>query len=291
MERPVLLCGLGRVGWRVLESLRGAGLPVVVIDLKTEPEDPRLGEARAFKGDCRRHELLEQAGIRNARGVVIVTSDDLVNISTALLARKLNPTARIVVRMFNQNLITRFGGAVKNTVALSVSALIAPVMALTAVTGDALGAFRLEDGPRQISELLVATDSELAGERIADLAFKHNFVPLVLVPASGSPVFLQALSGDRVLSPGDKLVVAGRPGLTRNASVVLACSARSVSALNAFAMAAVRCSPPRRIVRAAIGSPARTKQTFVRVWPKSSTATHGAAPFAGASAAIGSSVR
>ena len=36
MERPVLLCGLGRVGWRVLDSLRAAGLPVVVIDLKVE---------------------------------------------------------------------------------------------------------------------------------------------------------------------------------------------------------------------------------------------------------------
>lgn len=211
MERPVLLCGLGRVGWRVLESLRAAGLPVVVVDLKTDPDDPRLRGVPTFKGDCRRHELLEQAGIKTARGIVIVTSDDLVNISTALLARKLNPTTRVVVRMFNQNLITRFGGAVKNTVALSVSALIAPVMALTAVTGDALGAFRLDDGPRQISELLVTDDSELAGRPVADLALLHGFAPLVLVPASGSPVFLQAISGQRVLSPGDKLIVAGRP--------------------------------------------------------------------------------
>ena len=155
MERPVVLCGLGRVGLRVLESLRAAGIPVVVIDLKAEPNDPRLAGVTVVKGDCRRHELLEQAGIKDARGVVIVTSDDLVNISTALLARKLNPTARVVVRMFNQNLIARFGVAVKNTVALSVSALIAPVMALTAVSGDTLGAFKLDDGPRQISELAV----------------------------------------------------------------------------------------------------------------------------------------
>ncbi|MDY3563512.1 NAD-binding protein [Gemmata sp. JC673] len=211
MERPVLLCGLGRVGLRVLESLRAAALPVVVIDLKTEPDDPRLCGATVLKGDCRRHELLERAGVKEARGIVIVTSDDLVNISTALLARKLNPTARVVVRMFNQNLITRFGGAVKNTVALSVSALIAPVMALTAVTGDALGAFRLDDGPRQISELLVTDDSELAGRPIADLALQHGFAPLVLAPAAGSPVFLQAVSGQRVLSPGDRLTVTGRP--------------------------------------------------------------------------------
>lgn len=216
MERPVLLCGLGRVGWRVLDALRGAGLPVVVIDLKVDTNDPRLNGATALTGDCRRHELLEQAGIKEARGVVIVTSDDLVNISTALLARKLNPTARVVVRMFNQNLITRFGVAVKNTVALSVSALIAPVMALTAVTGDALGAFRMDDGPQQISELLVAEGSELAGEQVADLAVLHGFVPLVFVPASGGPPrFLQNVSSDTVLAPGDRLVVCGRPAALR----------------------------------------------------------------------------
>ena len=59
-------------------------------------------------------------------------------------------------------------------------------------------------------------------------------------------------------------VVASRPGLARNASARFACSARSTSALNAFAIAAVRCSPPRRIVRAKIGSPPRTKQMLVR---------------------------
>ncbi|AMV27929.1 Glutathione-regulated potassium-efflux system protein KefC [Gemmata sp. SH-PL17] len=211
MERPVLLCGLGRVGWRVLDSLRAAGLPVVVIDIKADPNDPRLAGVTAFKGDCRRHELLEQAGIKDARGIVIVTSDDLVNISTALLARKLNPTTRVVVRMFNQNLIARFGGAVKNTVALSVSALVAPVLALTAVTGDALGAFKLDDGPRQISELVATEDSELIGQRIADLAAAHGFTPLAFVPVQGDPQFLLNVNGSATLAPGDRLIVCGPP--------------------------------------------------------------------------------
>ncbi|MBY0460576.1 MAG: NAD-binding protein, partial [Gemmataceae bacterium] len=211
MDRPVLLCGLGRVGWRVLDSLRAAGLPVVVVDLKADPADPRLAGVTLFKGDCRRHELLEQAGIRDARGVVIVTSDDLVNISTALLARKLNPDARVVVRMFNQNLISRFGGAVRNTVALSVSALIAPVLALTAVTGDALGAFRLDDGPRQISELVVPAESELVGRRVADAARVNDFIPLALSPAGGETRFLREVDGNAALAAGDRLVVCGPP--------------------------------------------------------------------------------
>lgn len=211
MERPVVLCGLGRVGRRVLDSLRAAGLPTVVVDLKAAAGDARLAGAAVVTGDCREPDVLERAGIKDARAVVIVTSDDLVNISTALLVRKLNPAARVVVRMFNQNLITRFAGAVKNTVALSVSALIAPVIALTAVTGDAVGAFKLDAGPRQVSELLVAEGSLLAGARIADLARDNDLVALAHVPAAGDARLLLNVSPDAVLAPGDRLVVCGPP--------------------------------------------------------------------------------
>ena len=211
MDKLVVLCGLGRVGWRVLDSVRAAGLPVVVIDTNVSPDDPRLNGARAVRGDCRHLAVLEAAGVKDAGGIVIVTSDDLLNISTALLVRRLNPDARIVVRMFNQNLLARFGSAVKNTVALSVSALTAPVIALTAVTGDALGAFKLDDGPRQISELTIAGSSALAGKTIAAVAGENRLVPLVFIPVAGPKVFLHNIPSDTALSPGDKLVVCGLP--------------------------------------------------------------------------------
>ncbi len=211
MDRPVVLCGLGRVGWRVFESVRAAGLPVVVIDTHVSPGDPKLCGARAVRGDFRQPKVLEEAGVKDAGGVVIVTSDDLVNISAALVVRRMNPTARIVVRMFNQNLLARLGSAVKNTVALSVSALTAPMLALTAVTGDVLGAFKLDDGPRQVSEVVVAEGSNLAGKRVADVARDHKLVPLALTPASGSRQFLHDVPGDTSLSPGDRLVVCGAP--------------------------------------------------------------------------------
>lgn len=211
MIQPVVLCGLGRVGWRVLESVRAAGFPVVVIDTNITPDDPRLQGVRAVKGDSRRAEVLEQAGIRDARGVVIATGDDLVNISTAMLARKLNPVAKIVVRMFNRNLIDRLAGAVKNTVALSVSGLVAPMLALSAVTGDALGVFKLEDGPRQVSELVVADGSDLVGRTVNDIAHENHLVALALVRTGHAPALLNDVPADAALAPGDRLVVCGAP--------------------------------------------------------------------------------
>src|SRR5262245_66614980 len=105
MEAPVILCGLGRVGWRVLEYLRAAGLPVVAVDSTCLATDSRLDKVRLVRGDCRRREVLEEAGVAQARGVLILTSDDLVNISAALMVRQIDPEVRVVIRMFNETLL------------------------------------------------------------------------------------------------------------------------------------------------------------------------------------------
>src|SRR5207247_10163311 len=96
------------------------------------------------KGDCRQREVLAKAGVTHARGVLIVTSDDLVNITTALTVRQLSADVRIVVRMVNERLIERLGKTVPNVYALSTANLPGPGLALTALTGQALGSFRLE---------------------------------------------------------------------------------------------------------------------------------------------------
>src|SRR5262249_20428411 len=144
VNKPIILCGLGRIGWRVLEYLQAANLPVVAVDNICAPDDPRLGNARLVHGDCRRREVLEQAGIRDCGGVLIMISNDLTNITTALMVRSLNTDVRIVLRVFNENLIGRLGHAIHHIYPLSTSALVAPLLAVKALTGQALGTFRVE---------------------------------------------------------------------------------------------------------------------------------------------------
>jgi Trk K+ transport system NAD-binding subunit len=211
MNRGVVLCGLGRVGWRVLESLRSMGMTVTVVDLHARPDDPRLGGCTLVVGDCRRPEVLTQAGVPAADGFLVVTGDDLVNVSTALLARKLNPTARVVVRMFNQNIIHRLGGAMKNTVALSVSALTAPLLALTAVSGESLAAFAIDAHRQQIARFEIAPGSPLEGETLTAAAARFKLLVLALTPPAGPTAALHELAGDSRLSVGDRLLVCGAP--------------------------------------------------------------------------------
>jgi Trk K+ transport system NAD-binding subunit len=197
-----------------LEYLRAAGLPVVAIDTNCVPGDPRLDKVRLVRGDCRRPEVLEEAGVVEARGVLIMTSEDLVNISTALTVRHLHPDVRVVIRMFNQNLIGRLGGAVRNVFALSTSTLTAPLLALTAVTGHALGAFRLqgvEEGRKQLAELTVHLQSPLRGRTIAEIASYYDALILAHFTAGGFERYLLDVQSDVRLAAGDHLIVCGDP--------------------------------------------------------------------------------
>ena len=56
-------------------------------------DDPRLNGVTLIRGDCQKQAILEEAGLLTARGVVVLPSDELVSITTALLVRqRLNPS-------------------------------------------------------------------------------------------------------------------------------------------------------------------------------------------------------
>ena len=211
MDQPVIVCGLGRVGKRVLEYLRTARVPVVAVDDRCLPDEPWLEGVRLVRGDCRLREVLEEAGVTRARGVLILTSDDLVNISTTLTVRHLHPDVRVVVRVFNQVLVPRLGKAVANVFALSTSALTAPLLALTALTGDTLGTFALEDGRRQVADLVVRENSPIVGQTIAATAARHRTLVLAHLPAHGEDRFLRDVDQETALAAGDRLIVCGEP--------------------------------------------------------------------------------
>jgi len=212
MEQPIILCGLGRVGWRVLDYLRETRVPVVVVDTRCRPDDPRLHGATLIQGDCRQPEVLEAAGIGTARGVLLLTGDDLINVATALAIRALNADVRVVLRMFNQNLLGRLGRAVKNVHALSTSLLTAPILALTALTGQGLGRIRLE-GPtetrREVIEVQVTPGSLLERRTLLDLVSTRDLQVLAHRSAQGPARYLLQVDLEARLQPGDQLVVCG----------------------------------------------------------------------------------
>jgi hypothetical protein len=110
----IILCGLGHVGYRILERLLHWHLDVVVIEKNTESSfllrTQQMG-VPVLLMDARQEESLEAAGLHHARTLVIATNDDLANVEIALDARRLNPHIRVVLRMFDENIANKLRDA------------------------------------------------------------------------------------------------------------------------------------------------------------------------------------
>ncbi len=99
LEGHHIVCGYGRVGEVVCETLAGHGADFVVIE--KDPERLSEAEERGYlflEGDATETETLLQAGIRRAKGVVCALESDADNLFTTLTARSLNQEVTIVTR-------------------------------------------------------------------------------------------------------------------------------------------------------------------------------------------------
>ncbi len=219
MDQTILLCGLGGVGWRVLRYLLEAGFGVTVIDTQASPNDKRLGDARLIRGDCRQEETLEQAGVAQARGVIIVTNDDFLNISTALSVRALNPKVRIVVRLFNNNLIENIANVAPRVFPLSIPSLTAPMLAARTLPGQVLGTFRIEGAQLerwQISQFTVPVGSGLIGQTLEQVTTSNDVWLLSHLTREGDETYLDTIDRSRKLRAKDGIVVCGTPANLTN---------------------------------------------------------------------------
>jgi Trk K+ transport system NAD-binding subunit len=102
----VVLCGLGKIGYHLVERLHSDGYPLIVIE--KDPESRFLGPVRArgvpvMIADATVPRNLADAAAGQASAVVSVVNDDLVNLEVGLNARSIQPNIRVVLRIFDRD--------------------------------------------------------------------------------------------------------------------------------------------------------------------------------------------
>jgi Trk K+ transport system NAD-binding subunit len=96
-------------------------------------------------GDCRQEAILKQAGITACRAVLIVTSDESINIETAIAARRLNASACLVIRSARTKLNQLLQSQLGNLIALEPTEITANAFAIAALGKGTLGLFNIKN--------------------------------------------------------------------------------------------------------------------------------------------------
>lgn len=236
-----VLCGYGRFGKAVHESLAGEGVETVII----EADPQRTGCAdRCVIGRGTEAITLQVAGIEDAVGIVAGTDNDANNLSIVMTAAELNPKLFMVARQNRHdndaifkaarlNLVMHRSEIIAEDILAQLTTPLLPlflqqargqsndwanevISRISAVTGDVVPeVWTLTLDAREAPALLhalVAQDVRL-GELMRDPREREQLLPCIpLLLQRGSDIRLMPAE-DVVLRSGDRLLFCGRNGV------------------------------------------------------------------------------
>ncbi len=168
----VIVCGLGKLGYRVARQLMDFGEEVVGVEHNAGRPFVNLLQQMSVPviiADARLREVLVEAGVERAAAVIACTQDDLANLDIVLDARELNPKVKVVMRMFDAELAKKIERGFGIHTAFSMSALAAPAFAAAATRANVSYSFYVDNILLNVSQVTVEPGSPLVGKTLAQV--------------------------------------------------------------------------------------------------------------------------
>jgi voltage-gated potassium channel len=210
MRGHYIICGYGRIGRQVTADLREAGVPFVVIDSNPERCTMLLQQGIPFvEGDATLDDILFEAGIERARGLVGALNADADNVMAVVSARGLNARLFIVARAAlpeAENKLRRAGADEVISPYLVGARRISLSMLRPAVSGFLNAVLYDQELQAEFTESVIEADSPLVGQTLAEAGLAHgrDVLPIALL-RDGKLTFTPL--PDTILQVADTLIV------------------------------------------------------------------------------------
>lgn len=214
LHNHIIVCGAGKVGGNVVQSLQEKKEPFVVIEKEEEGYRRLRGEqVLALHGDATLDGVLLQAGVTKAKGVIAALADDADNVYVTLTARSLNPKVHIVARAERLEAENKLRIAGANQVI--VPSVMGARQMVAAMTRPMFVDFvdnvlHNENLPMDFAEVTVSAQSSLVGKRFAESGIKERFHSIVIALRRDGELVSNPQS-DEYIHGGDLLLVLGPP--------------------------------------------------------------------------------
>ncbi len=133
----VVVVGAGHIGHHIVSTLLEHHVPTVIVenDTKNRYSADINRQVALVEGYLSSHETLELARIRTAKAILVITNNDIENLSISLAAKKINPNIINIIRIFSSRLSNQLQSTLSLDRVLSIANLSAPYF-VAAVFGE-----------------------------------------------------------------------------------------------------------------------------------------------------------
>ena len=186
----------------------------MVIDNNPDKIEECLAENYlAMVGEASDDDILEEAGVRRAKGLVAAVNSDAANVFVVLSARKINPSLHIVARASSDESAAKLeiAGADRTLSPYAVGGRRLASLATQPLIVDFLDVVtRGEKGIEfRLEEFGVPKESPLANHTIAELQIAEKTGAMVLAVRTSEGRFDTTPSAQGGIRTGDTLIVLG----------------------------------------------------------------------------------
>jgi voltage-gated potassium channel len=210
-----IICGYGRVGRRVGQEFRAAGVPYVVLDFSADALAAAREQGDLFiEGNGTEDEDLAKAGLERARGLVASSDSDADNLYITLSARAQRPQLSIVARASDEDAEKkpRLAGADRVVTPYSTAGRVMANLVLKPQVTAFLDVVTTAEGDDfMLEEIEVKRTCEHAGRTIRDLRVRDETGAIIVALRKRDGTFDTTPSPDELIEAGDVLIGVGTP--------------------------------------------------------------------------------
>jgi len=209
-----IVCGMGRMGKIICRELMKKRANFVAIETSPEIEHPLDEGFLVLKGDATKDDVLKEAGIESAEGLISVLPTDAENLYVVLSARGLNPYLNIVARAVEE-------GAEQKLMRAGASRVISPYhigglrIAHTVLKPAVVDfiEFTTQSGEvgLEMEEIDVSEGSSLIGRTIGESGIGRDLGIIIVAIKKKDNTMKVNPTHKYSIEQGDTLVVIGEP--------------------------------------------------------------------------------
>jgi voltage-gated potassium channel len=213
LQNHFLICGYGRMAEAICEELQEASIPFVAIDSNLQRIDVAIERGYlAIQGNSSEDQILEQAGVHRARGVICAIGSDAENVFAILCVREMNQKAFIASRASTESASRRMERAGANMVVspYTTAGLNIADAILRPKLSEYLRNNRSKECYLELMEFTIMENSPMEGNKLIEVGKYFSNVVFVAIKRPGQPPNVRP-GGDEIFQSGDIVTIAGNP--------------------------------------------------------------------------------